>query len=164
MDDANLLQKSLKRKIPFQSHHLRQKFCKTRAEYRKGRKLTAVKAYSIADESNYLLIQNVPCLNGVNVEYELKLLCFKYGSLERFESVSVDNEEQFTQTFLVKFDLFTDAIKAKKRLDNYELLGSVLHVCYAPEFETIDDISRKIQSRHRYVQIKLAQFKNILNR
>lgn len=141
---------------------MREELCRTRLEYRRGKKLTAVKVYTIADESTYLLIWNAPLLNGVDVKNDLEQLCGNFGSLDRFESVNTDYNQPFTQTFLAKFRSIVDAIRAKKRLDDYELLGSILHVCYAPEYESMEETLAKLQSRQRYVNIKIAQYKNLL--
>ena len=160
--------------VPACSHHVRQPLCTTRPPYRKGKKETAVKAYTIADESVYLLVQNVPSLNGVDVKSDLKLLCSKFGNVVQIESVqfsnstmlcnSVQQPPSFTQMFLVKYSRFVDAIKAKKAIDDFVLLGLPLHICYAPEFENADDTLDKIKTRERYVRLKIAQLKNLTNK
>ncbi|OTF69808.1 prenyl protease-like protein, partial [Euroglyphus maynei] len=130
--------------------------------YRKGKKQTAIKVFTIADESYYLLIQKVPTLSGVNVDEDLRNLCDTFGTIEEFELVDYPQRESFTNVYLVKYERIIDAIRAKKRLDDYEFLGSILHVCYAPEHETIDDIRKKLTARKRYVGIKLSQCTNLL--
>ena len=36
---------------------------------------------------------------------------------------------------------------AKRKLDDNSFLGGVLHVCYAPEYETVQDTREKLQQR-----------------
>lgn len=148
-------------KVKPYEHHRRQPLCKTRLPYRKGKRETAVKVFTIADESIYLLIQNVPKLSNVNVDYELKSHCYRYGSMSRFELVDYETEAFFS-VYLVKYETLVDSRRAKKHLDDYVFLGSSLHVCYAPEYETVEETMAKMNARQRYVNIKLAQMHNLL--
>lgn len=150
-------------------HHERQELCQTRPKYRNGRRQTAIKVFTIADESFYLLIHKVPALSGVNVGEDLRILCETFGTIEKFELVDYPQQQQqqkelFTNVYMVKYEKIIDAIRAKKRMDDYEFLGSLLHVCYAPEHETIADIRCKLNARKRYVGIKLAQCTNLLKK
>lgn len=43
---------------------------------------------------------------------------------------------------------------AKKKLDNRSFFGGILHVCYAPEFETVDDTREKLQERRKIIAKK----------
>ena len=36
---------------------------------------------------------------------------------------------------------------AKRKLDDNSFLGGILHVCYAPEYETVQDTREKLQQR-----------------
>ena len=36
---------------------------------------------------------------------------------------------------------------AKRKADDMNFYGGVLHVCYAPEYETIDDVRTKMKER-----------------
>ena len=40
---------------------------------------------------------------------------------------------------------------AKKFVDDYNFYGGVLHVCYAPEYESVDETSQKLQERKKSV-------------
>ena len=46
---------------------------------------------------------------------------------------------------------------AKKKLDDYSFFGGVLHLCYAPEYETIVDTREKLQERRRIIASKLKR-------
>ena len=49
---------------------------------------------------------------------------------------------------------FITARVAKKKLDNRSFFGGILHVCYAPEFETVDDTGEKLQERRKVIAKK----------
>lgn len=36
-------------------------------------------------------------------------------------------------------------------MDETSFFGGVLHVCYVPEYETVDDTRLKLQDRRRYI-------------
>lgn len=40
---------------------------------------------------------------------------------------------------------------AKRNLDERSFFGGLLHVCYAPEYETVEDTREKLLDRRRYV-------------
>ena len=50
---------------------------------------------------------------------------------------------------------------AKKKLDNRSFFGGILHVCYAPEFETVDDTREKLQERRKVIAKKTRGKYNI---
>ncbi|XP_055943198.1 RNA-binding protein 48-like [Argiope bruennichi] len=141
-------------------HHVKQNICGTRAKYRDGKKDTAVKVYTINQESVYLLISNVPAVGGAE---ELQALCDQYGTVEDFRPLDEYPCEEFTEVYLVKYNLFPAARIAKKHLDDRSFLGSTLHVCYAPEFETISETRLKLQERRKYVAWKTKTGKNNTN-
>lgn len=135
-------------------HHARRDVCGSRPAYRQGRKATAVKVFTINQESCYLLISNV---NAVGACEDLKDACLEYGDIDDFHAVDGYDTEEFTETYLVKFARVQSARIAKKRLDERSFFGAVLHVCYAPEFETLDETRHKIIDRCKYVAFKTGQ-------
>lgn len=40
---------------------------------------------------------------------------------------------------------------AKRKMDEQSFFGGLLHVCYAPEFETVEETRKKLQERNAYV-------------
>lgn len=40
---------------------------------------------------------------------------------------------------------------AKRNTDEKSFFGGQLHVCYAPEYETVEETRQKLQDRRRYV-------------
>ncbi|XP_032528482.2 RNA-binding protein 48 [Danaus plexippus] len=132
-------------------HHEQQSLCTTRLPYRQGRKLTAVKVYSITKESNHLLIFGVPSLN---LRQETKSLFIKFGKLLKF-NITEHNAEPFTETYHAQYEKIQSARVAKRMLDTKNFYGGVLHVCYAPELENVDETKQKLIQRQRDVIFRL---------
>lgn len=135
-------------------HHLKIPVCLTRPPYRDGRKARAVKVYTIAQESKYLLVQNIPAIAGV-MEQLLPYFS-QYGTIEQCCKLDgyerEDAETRFCETALIKFGQIHQARLAKWKLDDWNFMGEVLHICYAPECETIDDLREKFVERRTNVQ------------
>lgn len=132
-------------------HHQKDEVCSSRAKYRDGRKDTAVKVYTINQESVYLLIQGVP---AVGAQDELQALCEQFGEVDSIQPLDEYPCEEFTEVYVVKYHWFPAARTAKKHLDDKSFFGGTLHVCYAPEFETVSDTRQKLQERRKYVAWK----------
>nr|XP_042910093.1 RNA-binding protein 48 isoform X1 [Parasteatoda tepidariorum] len=132
-------------------HHIKKSICGTRAKYRDGRKDTAVKVYTINQESVYLIISNVPT---VGASEQLQAICDQYGNVVDFRPLDEYPSEEFTEVYLVKYDALSPARIAKKQLDDKSFFGGILHCCYAPEFETVTETRSKLQERRKYVAWK----------
>ncbi|KAM9340001.1 RNA-binding protein 48 [Symphorus nematophorus] len=129
-------------------HHEQRKVCISRPKYREGRKAKAVKVYTINLESRYVMVQGVP---AIGVMTELIQLCALYGAVEEYRPLDEYPAEEFTEVYLVKFQKLTSARAAKRHMDEKSFYGGVLHVCYVPEYETVEDTRLKLQDRRRYV-------------
>ncbi|XP_070840846.1 RNA-binding protein 48 [Chaetodon trifascialis] len=129
-------------------HHEQRKVCISRPKYREGRKAKAVKVYTINLESRYLMVQGVP---AIGVMTELIQLCALYGAVVEYRPLDEYPAEEFTEVYLVKFEKLTSARAAKRHMDEKSFYGGVLHVCYVPEYETVEDTRLKLQDRRRYV-------------
>ncbi|KAL2080036.1 hypothetical protein ACEWY4_023829 [Coilia grayii] len=129
-------------------HHEQQPVCHTRPKYRDGRRPKAVKVYTINLESRYLLVQGVP---AIGVMEELVQLLALYGTIEEYRVLDEYPAEEFTEVYLFKFQKLTSARAAKRNTDEKSFFGGVLHVCYAPEYEKVEDTREKLQDRKRYV-------------
>eukprot|EP00064_Thunnus_orientalis_P016798 superscaffoldBa00003410_g16869 len=136
-------------------HHEQRKVCISRPKYREGRKAKSVKVYTINLESRYLMVQGVP---AIGVMTELIQLCALYGAVEEYRPLDEYPAEAFTEVYLVKFQKLTSARAAKRNMDEMSFFGGVLHVCYVPEYETVEDTRLKLQDRRRYI-IRAAQNK-----
>ena len=133
-----------------QDHHIKDQVCSTRPPYRDGKKLRAVKVYTIAQESKYLLVQNVPAIAGV---MEQLIPYFnQYGTIVTYWKLDdYEKKEEFVETTLIKFLQIDQARLAKCKLDDMNFLGSILHICYAPECESVDDLREKLLERRTIV-------------
>ncbi|NXA52327.1 RBM48 protein, partial [Nothocercus julius] len=129
-------------------HHAPRGVCASRAKYREGRRPRAVKVYTINLESRYLLIQGVPALGVMRELVEQFAL---YGAIEEYHALDEYPAEQFTEVYLIKFQKLQCARVAKKKMDERSFFGSLLHVCYAPEFETVQETREKLQDRRKYI-------------
>ncbi|XP_067934145.1 RNA-binding protein 48-like [Watersipora subatra] len=135
-------------------HHLKLDVCNERPKYRQGRKYTAVKVYSVSDESIYLLIQGVP---SIGIAKELHATCLAHGNVSALSVLEDYPSEQFTKTYLLKYENINSARVAKRKLDDLEFYGGILHVCYAPEYETVDETRWKLQERRMTIARKCRQ-------
>ncbi|KFV51478.1 RNA-binding protein 48, partial [Gavia stellata] len=104
--------------------------------------------YTINLESRYLLIQGVPALGVMKELVEQFAL---YGAIEEYHALDEYPAEQFTEVYLIKFQKLQCARMAKKKMDERSFFGSLLHVCYAPEFETVQETREKLQDRRKYI-------------
>ncbi|KAK7899154.1 hypothetical protein WMY93_020007 [Mugilogobius chulae] len=129
-------------------HHEQRKICISRPKYREGRKAKAVKVYTINLESCYVMVQGVPAIGVMN---ELIQLCALYGTVEEYRPLDEYPAEEFTEVYLVKFQRLASARAAKRHMDEKSFYGGVLHVCYVPEYETVEDTRLKLQDRMKYI-------------
>ncbi|KAI8370371.1 uncharacterized protein BYT42DRAFT_548650 [Radiomyces spectabilis] len=128
-----------------------------RPEYRDSRTPRAVKVYTIAQESRYLLIENVPALN---LSDELLRTLSKFGSVEIFRKVEgSDGGEQFSDVYWAQFDTIAASRLAKRMLDDKPFYANLLRISYDFEHETPEDIRAKIQDRQIVVSNKLVPSK-----
>ncbi|ORX76266.1 hypothetical protein BCR32DRAFT_296350 [Anaeromyces robustus] len=116
-----------------------------RKEYRKGNNPTAVKVYTIVQESRYLIVSNVPTLG---ITKELIELFALYGPIEEYRFLDEhDNTTSYFDTYWIKFKNISQARIARRKLNKYVFYGSPLKVEYSPESETEDDIRLKMEDR-----------------
>lgn len=137
-----------------QWYHDQLPLCVTRAKYRQGRQLTAVKVYTVLDESSHLLINNVTC---VDVRAELLRLCQRFGRVAGFDRIAGYQTQRFTSAFHVQYTRVAAARYAKRNLDDRNFYGTHLMVCYAPELEELGETARKMTWRQ-------TSFSRALNR
>ncbi|XP_051527063.1 RNA-binding protein 48-like isoform X2 [Myxocyprinus asiaticus] len=139
-------------------HHEQQNVAQTRLKYREGRRHKAVKVYTINLESRFLLVQGVP---SIGVMTELVQLFALYGVIEEYRVLDEYPAEQFTEVYLFKFQKLTSARAAKRHTDEKSFFGGQLHICYAPEYETVEETRQKLQDRKRFVN-RVSQKASIL--
>ncbi|XP_063836402.1 RNA-binding protein 48 [Ostrinia nubilalis] len=141
-------------------HHEQQSLCTTRLPYRQGRKLTAVKVYTVNNESNHLLVFGVPSLN---LRQEAKALFAKFGKLLQFNISKDHAAEVFTETYHVLFEKIQSARLAKRMLDTKNFYGGSLHICYAPELEDVSETRSKLLQRQKDVIFRLKNLQKPTN-
>ncbi|XP_028820157.1 RNA-binding protein 48 [Denticeps clupeoides] len=130
-------------------HHEQQRVCDSRPKYREGRRPKAVKVYTVNLESRFVLVQGVP---AIGVMEELVRLAALYGPVEEYRALDEYPAERFTEVYLLKFQKVASARAAKRNIDEKSFYGGLLHVCYAPEYESLEDTRTKLQDRRRYVR------------
>ncbi|XP_049537455.1 RNA-binding protein 48 [Anopheles darlingi] len=151
---------------PAENHHVRRKYCENRPLYRRSHQLTAVRAYSVANESRHLLVFGVP---QIELQREVRQVFGRIGPLEKVENVTAawqqqhtgqDQEvdplalEPFTDVFHVCFKKLEKARRAKKVLDAHNFYGGLLHISYAPERETVEEVRAKLAQRRSEVRYR----------
>lgn len=136
-------------------HHEQREFCTNRPYYRQGKKLTAVKVYTINDESVHLLVNNVPIIQLKNEIYKL---CSRFGEIKKCAPVpEFVPPQEFTETYHVQYSRIQSARFAKRQIDGRSFFGSLIHVCYAPELETVDETRQKLVRRRCEVAARIQQ-------
>lgn len=137
-------------------HHVKQKFCTTRPSYREGREPKAIKVYTVSSESKYLLIQGVPINHGEDLAPIFSI----HGEIDELRGIGdYPEKEKFTEVFLIKYKHIQAARFAKRKLDELSFFGGCLHVCYAPEYETVAETRAKLLQRRRIIAIKTSNRK-----
>ncbi|XP_035890537.1 RNA-binding protein 48 [Anopheles stephensi] len=144
------------------SHHIRYRYCQNRPLYRRSRQLTAVRVYSVANESRHLLVFGVP---QINLLRELRQEFVRFGALESICNITdtwhrehADSDElllePFTDVFHVCFAKLEKARQAKKLLDARNFYGGILHISYAPERESVEEVRAKLSQRRAEVRYR----------
>ena len=88
------------------------------------------------------------CMYAVYNNVTYMQMLYRYRLLDEYPS------EPYTDVFWIKFVDINAARIAKKKLDNNSFFGKNIHVCYAPEFESVKDTRDKLQQRRRTIASK----------
>lgn len=75
--------------------------------------------------------------------------------MKKFHAVTDHQTEIFTECYHAQYHRIQSARIAKRLLDNKSFYGDVLHVCYAPEYETVAETREKLQQRKKDVLSRL---------
>ncbi|OWF35364.1 uncharacterized protein LOC110443038 [Mizuhopecten yessoensis] len=136
-------------------HHVRGEYCTTRSTYREGRYPKAVKVYTINLESSYLLVQGV---SAVGATQELVKLFALYGAVAEYRTLDeYPTADQFTDVFLIKFEKIQAARIARRKLDDWSFFSGILHVSYAPEYESVEETRQKLQDRRKSIAARIRK-------
>ncbi|XP_076819680.1 uncharacterized protein LOC143465334 [Clavelina lepadiformis] len=129
-------------------HHIKYDYCETRPRYRRGKKKTSVRVFTVNLESKYLVVNGLP---ATGLQKELINLFNTFGTVVQCSEIKDYPKEEFTQVYLLQFKEIQAAKCAKKKIDERYFFGAMLHVFYAPEYETVDDTREKILHRRQSV-------------
>nr|VZI03746.1 unnamed protein product [Spirometra erinaceieuropaei] len=77
---------------------------------------------------------------------------------DSLDKVEHPDTERFTETFLAKFENVGAARRVRSALDDISFYGSLLHIVYAPEFETSAECRVKLHSFRRYNDVVFSRF------
>lgn len=99
----------------------------------------------------------------VNLYQELKRKLQCYGNIEHLRNMTeewtqrpnAEPLEPFTEVFWVKYRKPEQARFCKHYMDAKEFYGGILHISYAPENETIDELRAKLLRRQFEVKQRL---------
>lgn len=106
------------------------------------------------DESQHLIISGVPSLG---LQDELRRLCCRFGDVKSLVYIPNYDTEKFVEAYHVNFSRVQSSRHAKRHIDGRAFFGGSLHVCYAPEMESISETRCKlIQRRHEVTRRSVA--------
>ncbi|CDH49496.1 upf0712 protein c7orf64-like protein [Lichtheimia corymbifera JMRC:FSU:9682] len=130
-----------------------------RPEYRDPKTPRAVKVYTIAQESRYLIVENVPALGLVE---NLLKLCSSFGPVQSHRLLDDHTSAtNYCDVVWIQFATTAAARIAKRTLDDKPFFSNLLRVSYAPEYETVDDLRGKLQER-RYSVTQRGRLRQLL--
>ncbi|KAG0164032.1 RNA-binding protein 48 [Apophysomyces sp. BC1034] len=116
-----------------------------RPAYRDPKTPRAVCVYTVAQESRYLIFENVPALG---LREELLKQCQAYGQVDECHLLDDHpSSTEYMDVVWIRFSTMASARMAKRRMDDRNFYASILRVSYAPEYETVDDVRHKLQER-----------------
>ncbi|XP_057319669.1 RNA-binding protein 48 [Microplitis mediator] len=137
-------------------HHIQLDLCRTRPLYRQGKKLTAIKVYTVNDESQHIIISGVPKLKLID---DVRKIIIPYGVIKELVVINDYPDEDFTESYHVRYERIQSARIAKRFLDGKNFFGGILHVFYAPELESVVETRKKLIQRRRDISVRIKRQK-----
>ncbi|XP_069691943.1 RNA-binding protein 48 isoform X2 [Periplaneta americana] len=107
-----------------------------------------MEVYTVNSESQHILVCGVPSLG---LQDEVRRLCARFGDVRSLVFVPKYAEEEFTDVYHVQYSRIQSARYAKRHLDGRSFYGGILHVCYAPEMESVAETRAKLIQRRKDV-------------
>jgi hypothetical protein len=83
------------------------------------------------------------------------MMMMMMNAIFRYRLMDEEDCEEFTDVYWIKFAHISNARFAKRKLDEYQFLGNLLQVSYAPNHETLADTRNKLEERQRTVLNRL---------
>merc|ERR1712137_662891 len=85
-------------------------------------------------------------------------MCSKYGEVDEHHALDeYPCEDKYTEVYLFKYKKIQSTRFAKRKMDGYSFFGGNLHVCYAPEYETVDECREKINERRKSIASRIRK-------
>ncbi|KAG6611242.1 RNA-binding protein 48 [Phytophthora cinnamomi] len=126
----------------------------------------SVRVFTVANESRYVVVRNVPAL-GVIADLLKRLSLYgkvcEYRLLDHeddrqaallYEHAAADEDNDFTDTVWVQYETVNNARHAKARGVQKPFYGSRLQISYAPQFESREDTDDKLAKRRQLLQCR----------
>lgn len=132
--------------------------------YRSSKEERAVKVYTIAQESNYLVIRNI---SAIGVGEELIQLLASYGTILEYRYLYDVPAAPYTEVMWVKFKdiqsamyriIFINIIMyrdAKVKMNKTSFYGLDLFIMYGPEYESVNETLEKLEYRRKSVHQRI---------
>ncbi|CEG36116.1 rna recognition motif-containing protein [Plasmopara halstedii] len=123
----------------------------------------SVRVYTVANESRYVVVRNVPTLGVIDdllkrlslygkvCEYQLLDHADDREAALPFEDLSNEDSE-FIDSVWVQYETVNNARHAKARGVQKPFYGNKLQITYAPHFESRDDTANKLAQRRQLLQ------------
>ncbi|CAI5725344.1 unnamed protein product [Peronospora destructor] len=119
-----------------------------------------VRVFTVASESRYVVVRNVPALGVIDdllkrlslygkvCEYRLLDHADDREKALQFE-IGVEDDDEFTDTVWVQYETVNNARHAKVRGVQKPFYGNRLQISYAPQFESREDTADKLAQRRK---------------
>ncbi|KAF0698319.1 Aste57867_11039 [Aphanomyces stellatus] len=110
------------------------------------------KAYTVNDESRFILVRNIPSLGACD---ELVQRFRVYGAIEEHQFVDDhDDATEFLDVLWLRYEHVNAARRAKTLGVKTPFYGNLLHVAYCPEDEEPLDTRAKLDARRELLQTR----------
>ncbi|KAI8929343.1 hypothetical protein BC831DRAFT_547652 [Entophlyctis helioformis] len=140
----------------------------------------AVTVYTVQSESSFIVVDNVP---PIKVAAELEQRLSFFGRIQHVQRLPDNPAAPFTERYMVKYADISNARsvdapvhcgprrmlfncqhlhrlcfsrEAKNKMKDASFYGSLLHVRYGPEHESLDDVRLKMLARMQQVSQRQA--------
>lgn len=87
----------------------------------------------------------------LGLQDDLRKLCSRFGDVKSLIYIPNHATEQFVEAYHIQYARIQSARFAKRQIDGRAFFGGSLHVCYAPEMESISETRNKLNQRRRDV-------------
>ena len=100
------------------------------------------------------MIRNLPMTDVIS---DLIRQLALYGRIQEYDIITDLPSAPFTQTVRVEFELLSAARQAKNKMNKTSFFGQDLWIQYAPEYENVEDVEKKLKGRKIAVAKRLEE-------